>query len=1542
MAAINLNTLKECLQFLEWLKGRKWADLRTRLAGRLARLLDKKYEGVDHKQIESSLSIFLGHVSTFHHKLCNRAGQSNINRFTAKDALEALLQCIPKLLSVIYFLQYHVDKRFSKVGGGDWEGEQVGRIAWFSTYGPDFVKRMKSSAGPIDKYLIESSGSEYGVIPGGFDASDLKQLGHGGYSEGRLMTKDLVNIFDKDVNRNNLFRDVFVTSAVSKNPSVEKANIANALRLVEDFCGIFKNSKNAEDFKSHLESRGSCINWDDLKQHCSTLKDKFSKLFTNNRFSFTGYGRTYEFLDKSMDKKMAKWLKNNLNAMRNQLGGVGGRLDVKTFVDTYLIPYGFTFNGYKVGTGRDNYQALKKDWDAVIGELKKDNGGLQKLKQLLDGTLCPNRKKDKQPKTDSEPKPGPELIDEDDDEDEDEDEEEPWDDNLVYEDTGLEAENAAPIKPKAEAPPAKVPEIKKSDGTPNQGKKVEGAQNQGKKAEGAQNQGKKAEGDTSQNGQSEAKSPSSRVSQVVQTQPSSNSSADSEPPGAPGPGSGQGPGDQAATSGASQQSGREGQTSSGGDAISSTNDGVGGGGMDGWKAGIGVHAPPDQKITQTCPLGLTQKVENGKTHCYPPNHKRITPNYEFNYTADQLWNNYIKREYSPKSPTNLQTKHYSIGGSQPSHTAPAPSGQNTGGRNGHRRDYYEPEWRHRQQGSDLPPSVPLLAPLDGHPVIESTPDPNEKDREDKFLKATQDILGDHITRKEKWDEKQQQDNEKIKQDREAAENKYKSEARTQEIIQRIQERNEKRKQTAQDLDKRYEKTREEIWEIQKQKNLAYIETGADEDTQTRLQQERSEQNKTSEQQNISAYPPTFTPSTIPRQPSRPAPAPSGQNTGGRNSNGRGYYELGEWRPRHEVSSATNMLPSDFIAFAIPDTSSKRLEKEKQKRAESDKQRLKLRRQTEEKKFSDKQQEAWMKEAVELEKADDRLKQGLRDHLLTGGQLKNPNADFVLVSGAPIEPPQSVLLEGMVLKDNSNPTAKWQHDAYKQYFARYPEVMGTIIPAPMTERAPHLSPLDAMPTGNPIIHPKSSSASAFRNTQADKPSMTPNRMHPTGIAARQNKHSVLAYAPLSPTTESIDDLSTARFLSVSGRSLTKSSKADAKAPVLQEIDPPVPQSMFVGSPVPDAELPSSPIPRATFLTEPQPTMGFQIEFPKRTVRKVEPEIGLSIEVAHHGDRTFNDVDLDDPYANTADILKDELKPSDDKVSSGLPKNNFDLDFAPERIGLEGYDDPGMPRDTPRKADERVINPFSTNECLNPWSVDTSTTDIITPPASPPPLTDHLPPPRTVREMLYWLVGFNQLGYIGVITENVNSLFKDLKSDAIEVTGDPITLTASMVTTKLTEACLYSATVIYKIKHNNDFEAFATFDFKSVYSQFRYSTDPAGLLCQLRDYVYACHHQLGFLKSQCSRNELHGGWQDCKYGSDITASNSPLQAFLTDDWDSTFETHPFDPCNLCLNSRVRMGFRDEDLPSSQQTGNTLSSILTPSCGGEGHDALLGTKW
>ncbi|GBE61915.1 ribosome binding protein [Babesia ovata] len=134
---------------------------------------------------------------------------------------------------------------------------------------------------------------------------------------------------------------------------------------------------------------------------------------------------------------------------------------------------------------------------------------------------------------------------------------------------------------------------------------------------------------------------------------------------------------------------------------------------------------------------------------------------------------------------------------------------------------------------------------------------------------------------------------------------------------------------------------------------------------------------------------------------------------------------------------------------------------------------------------------------------------------------------------------------------------------------------------------------------------------------------------------------------------------------------------------------------------------------------------------------------------------------------------------------------------------------------------------------------------------------------------------------MIKERVEDLLRELNedasqlSDALEVTGDPTQLTASHISNTLTEACLYSANFLYRIKYKDISDDFKTFfEDKEKYA-FYYSSNPACLLCQLRDYAYVCYHQLEFLKSQCNRGARHGGWQDYEYGSGLSSPKSPLR-------------------------------------------------------------------
>ncbi|GBE61949.1 ribosome binding protein [Babesia ovata] len=298
-------------------------------------------------------------------------------------------------------------------------------------------------------------------------------------------------------------------------------------------------------------------------------------------------------------------------------------------------------------------------------------------------------------------------------------------------------------------------------------------------------------------------------------------------------------------------------------------------------------------------------------------------------------------------------------------------------------------------------------------------------------------------------------------------------------------------------------------------------------------------------------------------------------------------------------------------------------------------------------------------------------------------------------------------------------------------------------------------------------------------------------------------------------------------------------------------------------------------------------------------------------------------------------------SQSKIDSHFNKFVKSSEILSNSLGDHVTNKPFEPLDFSFSPYEGLAKKGFTPTCRNPWYVAPASSTTVTPPLSPLPDSDHLPPPNTVREMLHWLVGLNQYGYVAIIKKHVEGILKELNEDvsqspdALEVTGLPSQLTAAHVSNTLTEACHYAANVLHRIKHKDISQATSIPDFSSEYSKLCYSIDPACLLCQLRDCVYACYHQLTFLKVQCNREQSHGGWKDCQYGNGANIP-SPLQAFLTDAPDSKFETHPFDPRNICRKTRVNMGFKDEDLPASHETGKHISTILSPSCGGD--DPLL----
>ncbi|GBE62007.1 Ribosome-binding protein 1 [Babesia ovata] len=226
----------------------------------------------------------------------------------------------------------------------------------------------------------------------------------------------------------------------------------------------------------------------------------------------------------------------------------------------------------------------------------------------------------------------------------------------------------------------------------------------------------------------------------------------------------------------------------------------------------------------------------------------------------------------------------------------------------------------------------------------------------------------------------------------------------------------------------------------------------------------------------------------------------------------------------------------------------------------------------------------------------------------------------------------------------------------------------------------------------------------------------------------------------------------------------------------------------------------------------------------------------------------------------------------------------------------------------------------DKCPVPWLTQKPTYD-----STDIPETELFPSeaPRTVREMLVWMAGLQHKKHQETLQKCITNAFKRDDGDPSDLTlpvnGADIRPQHVIDTIKLVS--LFAASVLTAVAPEWRMAVpSATSTSKDA--------DCCALLCHLRDYAYACYHQLAFLKSQCSQVTEQGGWQDCAYGHGVSAE-SPLQAFLTD--ISDFETHFFDPCNLWLKSRVRMGFGENDLPRSHETGKCISIIFTSSCGG-----------
>ncbi|GBE61947.1 ribosome binding protein [Babesia ovata] len=352
---VKLDTLKDCLQFLMWLhqsddkQGEVARELHDRLSGR--------YLNPNQQHIKSALSEFLIAVSKFHNKLCNKANQKHISS-NPNDALNAILECIPKFLAVMYFLRYQVDEGFKALGGGGWADKPVGSAIF---------------GGELQAYFTAPSSSKtYGVVPGGFGRLELKSY----YRRGSFMTGYLATICEKHADRNiqNYFLDVFATSVLRENSGTQDSNTANALALVRTFCEIVEKETQAGggELKQKLDDS---LNGD-------TVKKMEVKNLKKEEFA----------------KYTAQWLRENLATVKTNLGNIDttnkalGKKSAAELTDYFtnnLFPYGFTFDKYNFARHKNPYDVLQESWANVINEFNKANNGLAKLKEILEGQKCP-------------------------------------------------------------------------------------------------------------------------------------------------------------------------------------------------------------------------------------------------------------------------------------------------------------------------------------------------------------------------------------------------------------------------------------------------------------------------------------------------------------------------------------------------------------------------------------------------------------------------------------------------------------------------------------------------------------------------------------------------------------------------------------------------------------------------------------------------------------------------------------------------------------------------------------------------------------------------------------------------------------------------------------------------------------------------------------------------------------------------------------------------------------------------------------------------
>ncbi|GBE59456.1 Ribosome-binding protein 1 [Babesia ovata] len=1506
-------TLRDCFVFFDWLKtepeGRKTHD---DVAKKLHGLLKDYYDDSEltEGKIKSNLTNFLSKVDTFYKKLVSQhvpqealgTAASIKKGATPEEFVDALLECLPKFLAAIYYLWYCVSHKFKSLGGGGWEGNYPGweeDRSWWGT---------KGWGGDLQKYLRAQTGGEYGgLIPGGFNRYEVRDgWSYNGYSRGYSMVTALKNIFEKkDDTAQNVFRDVFATSVLTTASGTQISNTANALALVNLFCEVVVEADengNGDEFKTHVQLKNGCVHWGFLKDHCSTLKSQFGKIFNDKAFSFTGYGRKRgELNQEKFAKKTADWLRSNLDEVRRNLEKIQ-RFESEyddhahefttfrkhhTMLQEYyaalgpyftknLFPYGFTFYGEKEHFKTNApFEDFREEWDGVIFELRRKNGGLAELKSILDGKGC------HPPAPPPKPRPRP-------------------------------APAPRPPRPARPAPPPRP------SGTPGRtygprnvggwssvesrasGARGGGAHNRrgetqnrvmGPGAQGGRGQGPEPRGTVGAKGTQRSSSPGRTMS--TQSQLLHRQSTPQSHPTPASPSVLSDPSSPAATlpTPARLTSQAPAPAHSSASSSSSSSSSV----IDTGGTGLGPQAAASghsQGSSQTS-MGSTVTLPHASPVLEPgkqsgPSQDSMQPGISDPLSSGSTHSGGMapaqhSPQSTPVSQDNTDARMGIVG--QPSHTLPSIPGAgeraglggvpSTGGHSGDSITTATEPVASLSVDLSQVQTAPRDVQFAGHNSDPGSPGTSLTQAGPSHGGAPGPI-GTHVAHVPDSDSK---------------------------LSSRIQpsgpsnvsDTQNSRVQTADSLSPPDHDT------AQDPKGQAHTPT-----------------QRTSHQSSglRSAHQGTPGADIQPSAANRADPGGGGgAGGGGGSAGGTDGDSLVVSQPGQapKASQHSVQLHTPTISATDPPSS-----------------------------------------GIPGPPGD------VGPTLQSPPQV-NPHGHTGDSGGhSPASIPQAPGPDPLSDSDNAV-TRGQQHVGTQDNGSPGQPGPTPSVPPPPPSAPPTTTAADPLSSQNSIHGPKGTPGiHGPPIVEIQDPSLKGNADSTEPLNKHASSTSVDVHDPpgrsgsVTPDTMS-GILQTPQPDDIHGAVLTQPSSVSGSRPSSIAASP------AGGGQGPDdqASLSDPNLPHAKNST------GSPVTLPI-TSPVMQPSQGGGGD-AGSGSPGATIGDPNSPSRQTAD---NNLGSSGISMNSGsdashqvLPQTSIpeppqieleidklytpDMIYGAEKIQGEplpavGYKRIVPPSDTysnvpPHAPSHAKFYPnFTTVEfedkCVPPWITKTNNDNL-----QEYPDTELFPsePPRTVREMLIWLVGLQNPKHLDTMKRCIEKVFRsvtDVIHGELKLSANDFHITVDNVVDVLRLTSLFAASVLSTIEPAWKGNISLSATFKSKDSDQSKDPDCCTLLCRLRDYVYACCHQLAFLKSQCSREQSHGGWQNHEYGHGVSPQKSPLQAFLTDAHDSKFTTYPFDPCNVCLKSRVRMGFRADDLPDKLETGNVLLTILSPTCGGD----------